>query len=228
MRQIKHFYSFLIMIMILMFSQTVFASEVENLNRENILSHLQSAFNAQQSLSEKPREKEEMVHILSDYFDKEVINQYLGENMFEENGQYIIYGTDFPSYVIPFFTYDEKTKIMEENDQIIVYEFFPATSDGPVSYDNHYEWVKLTKTQKGLIITEIGNYAEDLDEFVPATQQYPESNVEKGTNKMPEEILNSQEEKDFILNQHVNQIFFPYIYSKTTSILHDFFLEEIM
>ncbi|PMC35114.1 hypothetical protein CJ195_20185 [Bacillus sp. UMB0899] len=226
MRQIKRCSSFLIMTIILVFSQTVFASELDHKNRENILSHVQSAFQAQQLLSEKPREKEELVHILSDYFDNDVINQYLNENMFEENGKYIVYGTDFPIYVIPFFSYDENTKIIEQKDQIIVYEFFPANSDGPVSYDEHYEWVKLTKTQKGLIITEIKNYAKDLEE-IDNDKQQPKTKTQNST--FNTRILNNSEEnQDFLLNQNLNHIFIPYFYSKTKTILHDFFYIEIM
>gem|GEM_PF-1658047 len=218
MRQKYLYHSLLLIAIILLFSQPISGSEQKNMSRENILSHLQNAFNAQQALSEKPREKEEMVHILSDYFDKGLINQYLKENMVEENGQYIIYGTDFPIYVIPFFSYDEKTKIIEKQDHIIVYEFFPASTDGPVSYDDHYEWVKLLKTPKGLKISEINNYTKNLEEmdFTPKQNNLEDGSIVRTTE-------NKQTEKSFFLDQTLNQILMPYLYSKTKTILHDFF-----
>ncbi|HZH62898.1 MAG TPA: DUF3993 domain-containing protein [Metabacillus sp.] len=212
--------SFLLMaIIFLLFSQPISGAELENMSRENILSHLQNAYYAQQSLSEKPREKEEMVHILSDYFDKGLTNQYLKENMVEENGQYIVYGTDFPIYVIPFFTYDEKTKIIEMQDHIIVYEFFPASTDGPVSYDDHYEWVKLLKTSKGLKISKINNYAKNLEGLDRTLQNDLEDSTNSISNVRSTE--NKQTEKSFFLDQTLNQILMPYLYSKTKTILHD-------
>lgn len=199
------------MIIILVFSQSVVATELDHHNRDNILSHLKSAFHAQQSLTEKPREKKEMVQILSNYFDHDVIKLYLRENMYEENGKYIVYGTDFPNYAIPFFSYDETTQIIDQKDQVIVYEFFHATEDGPVSYDDHYEWVKMEKSQKGLVITEIKNYAKDLEEIQPKTEEKDNKHIQ------------NDKEQELLLSQNLNQIFMPYFYSKAKTILHDFF-----
>ena len=225
MRQYKVCCSLLIIAILLVFSRPVFASDLENLNRENILSHLQDAFKAQQSLSEKPREKEEMVQILSEYFNKDITNQYLKKNLFEEDGKYIVYGTDFPIYVIPFFAYDEKTKIIEENDQIVVYEFFPASNDGPVSYDDHYEWVKLTKTQKGLMVTDIKNYAKNLEEIGQNKTNGQEVKVTINSEGDTQKVDDHNEGR-YLLNQHLSQILLPYFYSKTIS--HNFFYEKIM
>ncbi|MCV9887437.1 DUF3993 domain-containing protein [Metabacillus halosaccharovorans] len=225
MRQYKVCCSLLIIAFLLVFSHPVFAADLENLNRENILSHLQDAFKAQQSLSEKPREKAEMVQILSEYFNKDITNQYLKKNLFEEDGKYIVYGTDFPIYVIPFFTYDEKTKIVEENDQIVVYEFFPASNDGPVSYDDHYEWVKLTKTQKGLMVTDIKNYAKNLEEIGQNKTNGQEVKVTINSEEDTQKVDDHNEGR-YLLNQHLSQILLPYFYSKTIS--HNFFYEKIM
>ncbi|WP_169908400.1 DUF3993 domain-containing protein [Metabacillus halosaccharovorans] len=225
MRQYKVCCSLLIIAILLVFSHPVFASDLGSLNRENILSHLQDAFKAQQSLSEKPREKAEMVQILSEYFNKDITNQYLKKNLFEEDGKYIVYGTDFPIYVIPFFTYDEKTKIVEENDQIVVYEFFPASNDGPVSYDDHYEWVKLTKTQKGLMVTDIKNYAKNLEEIGQNKTNGQEVKVTINSEEDTQKVDDHNEGR-YLLNQHLSQILLPYFYSKTIS--HNFFYEKIM
>lgn len=226
MRQIYLCCSLLLMTIILLFSQPISGSELENMSRKNILSYLQNAFDAQQSLTEKPREKDEMVHILSDYFDKELTNQFLKENIVEENGQYIIYGTDFPIYAIPFFSYEEKTKIIEKQDHIIVYEFFPASTDGPVSYDDHYEWVKLLKKSKGLMISEINNYTKNLEEI----DRTHKNNLEDNTNSLSyvrsteNQVIDfsEQTEKSFFFDQTLNQILMPYIYSNTKTVLHDF------
>ncbi|WP_226530190.1 DUF3993 domain-containing protein [Metabacillus niabensis] len=225
MRQNKVCCSLLIIAILLLFSHPVLASDLENVNRENILSHLQDAFKAQQSLSEKPREKEEMVQILSEYFNKDITIQFLNKNLFEEDGKYIVYGTDFPIYTIPFFTYDEGTKIVEKNDQIVVYEFFPASNDGPVSYDDHYEWVKLTETQKGILVTDIKNYAKNLEEIGQNKTNRQEVKGTKNT-EVDTQKTDDHSEREYLLNQHLSQILLPYFYSKT--ILHNFFYEKIM
>lgn len=217
-----------------MLSQSVYAAEFETNNREKVLSHLKTAFDAQTSLSEKPRERDEMVSILSTHFDSKLINQYLVENTSEEAGKFIVYGTDFPVHVIPFFNYDENTKIIDGKEQIIVYEYFTASSDGPVSYDDHYEWVKLKNTQHGLKIMEIVNYAKELE-----GGNHSRDNIKEGQKTSTVNTLYVKTKENDLIYENdkktktgdppsLNNVFIPYFYFQTKSILQDYFYEKFI
>lgn len=114
-------------------------------NREEVLHFLKSAFQAQVSLSEQERNLEEINAILSPYFSSEYMNLFLAENLVEINGQFITYGSDFAPYYIPFFRFSTKTKVVKDGSHIYVYEYFPASGDGPVTYNSHYEGLLLEK-----------------------------------------------------------------------------------
>jgi hypothetical protein len=149
LRQIRLLCCIILFIVVFPFSQQTFAKELEGSSRKEALTYLQNAFHAQISLTEKIRSKEEIKQILSTYFEDELIDKYINENVHPLDGQFIVYGTDFPSYTIPFFTYDVKTKVIEQGDERIIYEFFPASKEGPVGYDDHYEVVKMRKISEG-------------------------------------------------------------------------------
>ena len=116
-------------------------------NREEVLTFAQSAFEAQVSISEKPRTIDEIDKILSPYFSGAAKELFYEENLFIENGLFITYGTDFPIYYIPFFTYSEETKVVWMDQKIYLFEFFPKSEEGPVSYESHYEGVLLTNDE---------------------------------------------------------------------------------
>ena len=118
------------------------------LNEEEAFRLLQNAFKTQVALSEKPRSMEEVKESLGRYFTPEYTNDFIEMNVQENmDGEgYLAYGTDFALYYIPFFTYDENTKVGYDSDlnQWYVYEWFEESSDGPVTYNGHYEAVGLT------------------------------------------------------------------------------------
>ena len=147
----------------LLFSLQAIADELEESSREAVLKHIQKAFDSQVSLTETPRSKEEIKRILSTYFENDFIEKYMQENVHALDDQFIVFGTDFPMYTIPFFTYDENTKVFEYASERIVFEFFPASSEGPVAYDDHYEVVKLRNTPKGWKIFSIENEVKHQD-----------------------------------------------------------------
>jgi hypothetical protein len=113
--------------------------------KDEVFDLLQNAFQVQVSLSEKTRTKEEINEILNGYFTKRYQQLFWNENIFEEEGKYVTYGSDFAQYYIPFFQYSDETKVVISTETIYVFEFFPAASDGPVGYDAHYEGVLLKK-----------------------------------------------------------------------------------
>lgn len=121
-----------------------------NLNtKKEVFSLLQDAFQVQVSLSEKTRTKNEIIDLLDPYFTKSYQNLFWKENIFDEEGKFVTYGSDFAPYYIPFFQYSNKTKVVISPESIYVFEFFPASTDGPVGYDDHYEGVLLKKVDGG-------------------------------------------------------------------------------
>jgi hypothetical protein len=129
-----------------------------------VLEFVESAFMAQVSLSEQGRSLEEVRAILEPYFSESFIKLFLNENIVEESGQYLTYGSDFAPYYIPFYSYSEKTRIVNYHDSIFVVELFPTVSEGPVSYEEHYEAVELERLETGLKIT--GIWYENIPEAV--------------------------------------------------------------
>jgi hypothetical protein len=184
LRQKSLHFCFLLLIVTFSFSQQSFAEELEGTSRKEVLTHVQNAFNAQVSLTEKPRTLEEIKQILSIYFEDDLIELYVDSNVHKEGGNYIVYGTDFPMYTIPFFSYDENTKVYEQDNERIIYEFFPASTDGPVVYDDHYEMIKMRKSKDGWKIYSIRNHLKQ-----------PKINEEQA---MVEVLVNNQDEKQTI------------------------------
>ena len=103
------------------------------LNEEEAFRILQNAFKTQVALSEKPRSMEEVKESLDRYFTKEYTDDFIEMNVQEnmEGEGYLAYGTGFALYYIPFFTYDENTKVGYDSDydQWYVYEWFEESSD---------------------------------------------------------------------------------------------------
>ncbi|WP_299086729.1 DUF3993 domain-containing protein [uncultured Metabacillus sp.] len=180
-------FSLLLLIAIFSFSHEATAKELEGNSKAEILNHIQDAFQAQTSLTEKPRSLYEMRLILTPYFENELIKKYMDANVQPIEDQFIVYGTDFPVYTIPFFSYDEHTKVVEEGNQRIIYEFFQATSDGPVEYEDHYELVKMRKTNGSWKIYSIDSQKQKpkLVKDTMRSEDYTTSNMINNTSFQP-------------------------------------------
>ncbi|MBY0097704.1 DUF3993 domain-containing protein [Mesobacillus maritimus] len=133
-------------------------------DKQGIFEHLKSAFMAQVSLSEKGRSLKEVGLILEPYFSNSFIELFLNENIVEESGQYLTYGSDFAPYYIPFYSYSDKTRVVNHNDSIFVVEYFPAVTEGPVNYEGHFQAVEMEREEKGLKVTKI--WYENIPEEV--------------------------------------------------------------
>ncbi|NYE05376.1 hypothetical protein F4694_002129 [Bacillus niacini] len=114
-------------------------------DKNDVFSFLQKAFQAQISLSDQTRTKQEIRDVLNPYFSEEYQKLFWDENIFEEEGKFVTYGSDFAFYYIPFFQYSGETKVVIFPESIYVLQFFPSTTDGPVSYEDHYEGIMLKK-----------------------------------------------------------------------------------
>ncbi|WP_053073797.1 DUF3993 domain-containing protein [Bacillus sp. LL01] len=147
----------IIAIITILFIGSGVASAEQPPTDQDLHSLLKDAFQSQVSLGEKHHTLGEIEDILNPYFSKEYQKSFLEEHLFEEKEGYITYGTDFPVFYIPFFSYDENTKILrEEEGTITVYEFFATEEDMPSLYDDHYEYVKLKETSSGWRVVEYG------------------------------------------------------------------------
>lgn len=112
-------------------------------SREDVFAFLGKAFDSQVSLSEKGRTMEEIEAILDPYFTEDYMSRFIKENVVGQEKDYQTYGTDFALYYIPFYAFSEKTKVVKMENELFVVEYFPGDAEGPVSYDDHYEGLKL-------------------------------------------------------------------------------------
>lgn len=135
----------------------VYASSEKNLSDKEAFTLLKKGFSTQLSLSEQIRSLEEIEGILNPYFTKEFSDKFLDENLFEEEAGYIVYGSDFAPYYIPYFTYSDKTLIVydEQMDHYYVYEKFEENNDGPVIHGEFYGIVTINRIEQEWKISDI-------------------------------------------------------------------------
>lgn len=111
--------------------------------REEVFAFLEKAFNSQVSLSEKGRTMEEIEEVLDPYFTESYKSRFIAENVVGQENEYQTYGTDFAPYFIPFYAFSDKTKMVEMENEVFIVEYFPSNAEGPESYEDHYEGLRL-------------------------------------------------------------------------------------
>jgi len=141
--------AFILVLIFTFFSGSlVFAEQTSSaMTEEKAITFLQEAYNVQVSLTEKEREIEEIDQMLSSFFTTEFRDKFINENVVKVEEGYIVYATDFPINVIPFYQYDLPFKFYTNDEKILIYQFFPASTEGPVSYDDHYEAVYFVREE---------------------------------------------------------------------------------
>ncbi|MEW4285066.1 DUF3993 domain-containing protein [Priestia koreensis] len=114
-------------------------------SRIEVFTFMHDAFQAQLKLSEAYHTKAETERVLTPYFSKSYTDQFLKENVVKEAQGYISYGGDLSPYYIPYFSYNDDTKMIydDQKHKLYVYEYFPDETDGPVKYGDHYEMITL-------------------------------------------------------------------------------------
>jgi hypothetical protein len=155
-------------------------AQSKSVDREKVFEFLGEAFEAQVILSEQGRSMEEIQGILDPYFSEAYRELFIKENVVGQEGQYQTYGTDFAPYYIPFYAFSDKTKVVEMKDEIYVLEYFPGNGEGPVSYDNHYEGLKIVKEPEGWKVSE---YMYDGIPEEVISEAYPEKAEKKKVSK---------------------------------------------
>lgn len=178
----------IIAIITILFFGSSYASAEQSPSDQEVYSFLKDAFQSQLSLGETHHSLEEIDQILDPYFTKEYQQSFLKEHLFKEDAGYITYGTDFPAYYIPFFSYDEETKVIEgEVGEKIVYEFFASDEDMPSLYDDHYEYVKLQDTSSGWIVKDYG-FEYEMPDFVKSSEKEQEETIINTTAKNEDSV----------------------------------------
>ncbi|MBS4177302.1 DUF3993 domain-containing protein [Lederbergia citrea] len=123
-------------------------------NEEEYFRFVEDAFHAQVSLSEKERDLAEIKKILQPYLTGQLSNKFIKENVIKTDKGYQAFGSDFAPHYVPFFSYNEKTKVVKYGEDVYVFEYF-GDKDGPVSYGDHYMGVKISEVNGSWKISEV-------------------------------------------------------------------------
>jgi hypothetical protein len=146
--------------------------------RDQVFEFLGKAFDSQVSLSERGRSMDQIEGILEPYFTEGYKSQFIKENVVGQENQYQTYGTDFAPFYIPFYAFSDKTKVVELKNEIYVIEYFPGNAEGPVSYEDHYEGLKLSKVEGSWKVADY-LYDEIPEEVI--NKAYPEKTEKNDT-----------------------------------------------
>jgi hypothetical protein len=122
-------------------------TQASEFTKENALSLVEEAFHSQVSLSEKPQSKKQIEDQLSKYFSQSLTTNFMSENVYEVDGGYITFGSDFASHYVPFFHYDESTRVRYKDGNWYVWEERTGEEEGPVSSLNGVEAVVLSEEE---------------------------------------------------------------------------------
>lgn len=125
---------------------------------EHLINMVQESHQAQLNLVNEISSREEVLSNLSPYFSTPFIEKLLTEHLLETKYGPMILGTDFSPYFIPFFSYDEKTKVtISQSSKIATISevFHLFDMDGIESSTGRLTTVYLESRENGWIITNI-------------------------------------------------------------------------
>lgn len=181
------------------FSNISAEQNVPSLTKEDTIEFLQNAFYAQVSLTEKERSIETMDNILSPYFTKSFREKFFVENVVKGEEGYLVYATDAPINVIPFYRYDLPFEMSTNSDTMLIYQFFPASSEGPVSYDDHYESVYFVKEDAMWKINKIEFTTEEP--FLQQESQETDATNEQEKNEQTRDLEIESDKEELVINK---------------------------
>lgn len=135
---------------------------------------VKDAFHTQVALSEKERSLNEIKDMLNTYFTKDFTSLFLKENLVKTDKGYQTFGSDFPLYYIPFFSYDDQTKVKKLGNRVYIFENMAKKDTGPVFYKSDYQGVRLKKVKGVWKIDEILYYVpKNIIQSPKATMKHP-------------------------------------------------------
>jgi hypothetical protein len=154
-----------IVLLVILFSLlTAFGyNQASVFDKEQAVTMVEKAFKTQVSLSEKPHSMQQIEKLLDRYFTEEFKKSFIKENVVEMDDGYVTLGSDFASYYIPFFHYNETTNASYADGKWYVWERRLGSESGPYSIPTGVEAVILTK-QNG--IWKVSGITYDLPENV--------------------------------------------------------------
>ena len=122
-------------------------------SREEVFAFVEKAFRAQVSLSKEARKMEEIEEILTPYFSDKLIYLFLNENLKGEQGNFFTYGNEFGKYYLPFYQLSEQTFVEQEENSILLYEYYEPIVIGEKVYEGSYEGILIRKLNNKWLIT---------------------------------------------------------------------------
>ena len=199
--------SLLTVILVLAVSPLTQVNANNQLDKQEAFNLLKKSFELQVSLSEQARSMEDIKTLLRKSFSEDFTEDFIElnvQNSFDGKG-YQTYGTDVALYYIPFFTYGEETKFgySTTNDQWYVYEWFTENTDGPVSYEGHYEAVGLTYENNRWVISD---YQIVFDPEVVDTETEKKIKKESNDHKQVKKQAFVDKLTDYISYGFINQM----------------------
>ncbi|PAD26943.1 hypothetical protein CHH62_04445 [Niallia circulans] len=147
--------SFFILLIISMWSVFPYSIDAAShlTSREEVFAFVEKAFRAQVSLSKEAREMEEIEEILTPYFSDKLIYLFLNENLTGEQGNFFTYGNEFGKYYLPFYQLSEQTFVEQEENSILLYEYYEPIVIGEKVYEGSYEGILIRKWNNKWLIT---------------------------------------------------------------------------
>ncbi|MBM7659556.1 hypothetical protein JOC85_000323 [Bacillus mesophilus] len=137
------------------------ASTSTLLDKQGVQQLLEDTYDAQYSLTERFHTWEDAWRKMTQYMTEQMTEQFMVEHLYEEEEGYIVYGTDFSTFIIPHFSYNADTKMVtnDRKDTIFVYE--KSSGDGPVKFQSQFDIVTITYDGERWKIASI-SFSEEL------------------------------------------------------------------
>jgi len=138
----------LVFLLIVLYSGKSVHAEVSGEIRHEIFINLQDAYQAQLRAA-SAHTNQDAVRELKLFLDDEYASVFFYEALLQKAQGYVGEGPEYLTHYIPFFSFDEQTKVALHSDQnkAYVYQFFPAVHNERVKYQDHYEMITLVKKQ---------------------------------------------------------------------------------
>jgi hypothetical protein len=138
----------LVFLLIVSYSGKSVHAEVSGEIRHEIFTNLQGAYQAQLRVASSPN-NQDAARELKLFLDDEYASVFFNEALLQKAQGYVGEGPEYLIHYIPFFSFDEQTKVALHSDQnkAYVYQFFPAVHNERVEYQDHYEMITLVKKQ---------------------------------------------------------------------------------
>ncbi|MEG9296469.1 DUF3993 domain-containing protein [Mangrovibacillus sp. Mu-81] len=132
-------------------------TQASTFNGKQALTLVKEAFQTQVSISEQPQSLEAIEKQLERSFTSELSDAFIEENVVKVEEGYQTFGSDFAQYYIPFFKYDESTKVEYADGKWYIWEERSGDEEGPVSTVPGVEVVVLTKDKGDWKVSSITN-----------------------------------------------------------------------